>query len=118
VSTVVCPSCGLSYGRATITHHVHAAAGASCPRCGTALTDAGRGATRGRRPRLGSTPERHRAALARTLSWAEEAAASGDYSTALSWLATIEAVEGGLPPAVDAKQRAWAQRARSRRAHA
>lgn len=118
MSTVVCPSCGLSYGRATITHHVHAATGASCPRCGTALTDAPSGPARERRPRMGSTPERHRAAVARTLSWAEEAAASGDYSTALSWLATIEVVEGGLSPALDARQRAWATSARSRRVHA
>lgn len=118
MSTVVCPSCGLSYGRATVTDHVHAATGASCPRCGTALTDAGRGTTRGRRPRLGSTPERHRAAIARTVSWAEEAAARGDYGTALSWLATVEAVEGRLPPALDAKQRVWASSARLRRAPA
>ena len=118
MSTVVCPSCGLSYGRATITHHVHAAMGASCPRCGTALTEARRETPRERRPRLGSTPERHRAAIARTLSWAEEAAAKEDYSTALSWLATIEAVEGRLTADLDAKQRAWARSARSRRAHA
>ena len=118
MSIVVCPSCGLSYGRATVTHHVHAAAGASCPRCGTALTEAPRDTAGRRRSRLGSTPERHRAAIARTLSWADEAAASGDYSTALSWLATIEAVEGRLTEDLDAKQRAWARSARSRRAHA
>jgi hypothetical protein len=118
VSTVVCPSCGLSYGRATLTQHVHAAAGASCPRCGTTLTESHRATARERRPRLGSTAERHRAAVARTLSWAEEAAATGHFSTALSWLATIEAVEGGLSPALDAKQRDWARSARSRRVHA
>jgi hypothetical protein len=82
------------------------------------LTDAGLGTTREARPRLGSTPERHRAAVARTVSWAEEAAADGDYSTALSWLATVEAVEGRLTPELDSKQRAWARSARAHRAHA
>jgi hypothetical protein len=67
---------------------------------------------------MGTAPERHRAAVARTLSWAEDAAARGDYSAALSWLATVEAVEGELSPALDAKQRAWARSARTRRAHA
>jgi hypothetical protein len=42
------------------------------------------------------------------LTWAEQAAGAGQYATALAWLATIEAVEGELPPGFDAKRRAWA----------
>jgi hypothetical protein len=61
-----------------------------------------------RRPRFGSTPERHRRAVRQTLSWAEGAAAEGDYATALSWLATLEAAEGELPPGVGARRREWA----------
>jgi hypothetical protein len=35
---------------------------------------------------------RHRAAVARSLGWADDAAARDDYTDALSWLSTIEAV--------------------------
>jgi hypothetical protein len=65
---------------------------------------------RARRPRFGSTMERHRAALRRTLDWAEDAANDADYATALAWLATIEAVEGELPKELEARRHAWGQR--------
>jgi hypothetical protein len=114
VPTLVCPNCGLSYGStATLIPHLGSATGASCPRCGTALTEAGRDADTERRPRPASTRERHRAAVRRTLAWAEQAAADGDYNAALAWLRTIEAVDGRLPAGLDAKQRAWAAGARS-----
>jgi hypothetical protein len=46
----------------------------------------------------------------RTLGWAEDAARQEDYSTALSWLATIEAVEGELSDGVEARRRQRAHR--------
>ena len=105
---LACPRCGLSYDSATLPDYLLSATGPSCPRCSAALVRPGRGAEAERRPRLGSTPERHRAALRRSLSWAEQAAADGDYQVALSWLATIEAVEGSLPTGMDEKRRVWA----------
>jgi hypothetical protein len=109
VPRLTCPGCGLSYASATLPQYLLSATGAACPRCSTPLARAA--AERqdsARRPRLGSNDERHRAALQRTIRWAEEAAASGDYPTAFAWLATIEAVEGELPKELEAKRRAWA----------
>jgi hypothetical protein len=109
VPRLTCPACGLSYASATLPQYLLSATGASCPRCSTPLARAaGERQDSARRPRLGSTPERHHAALQRTIRWAEEAAARGDYPTAFSWLAAIEAVEGELPKALEAKRRAWA----------
>jgi hypothetical protein len=113
VRRLECPRCGLSYHAATLPLYLLSASGASCPRCATPLVDASPDPDAERRPRLGSTPERHRAAVQRSLSWAERAAAEGQYATALAWLATIEAVEGELPPAFDAKRRAWAASAQA-----
>lgn len=53
------------------------------------------------------TTDQHVAAVARTLSWADEAAASGDYAEALAWLATVEAVGDALTGAYLAKRREW-----------
>jgi hypothetical protein len=39
-----------------------------------------------------SDPVRHRAAVARTLSWAREAADRGDHADALAWLLTLDAI--------------------------
>jgi hypothetical protein len=74
---------------------------------------AGREPGHDQRSRPDSTPEQHRAAVTRSLNWAEQAAAEGDYPGALSWLATIEAIDGELPPGVDAKRRSWAASARA-----
>lgn len=41
---------------------------------------------------------------------AHDAAADGDYATALGWLATIEAVDGTLPTGLDQRRREWAGR--------
>jgi hypothetical protein len=114
VTALTCASCGLRYGRARLPEHLLSAGGASCPRCGAPLSTEARAETAPtRRPRFGSTPERHREAVRRTLAWAEEAAAEGDYRTALSWLATIEAVDGELPAGLEARRRAWATHARA-----
>jgi hypothetical protein len=51
------------------------------------------------------TPDaRHRAAVASGLGWADDAAARGDYTEALSWLRTIEAVGDQLTPECQAKR--------------
>lgn len=36
---LTCVGCGLSYAAATLPQYLAASAGASCPRCGTPLTD-------------------------------------------------------------------------------
>ena len=110
---LLCPRCGLSYDGATLPQYLLCASGASCPRCAAPLVEASPESEAERRPRLGSRPERQRAAVQRSLSWAEQAAGAGEYATALPWLATIEAVDGELPPAFDAKRRAWAASAQA-----
>ena len=52
--------------------------------------------------------DRHLAAVASTLSWAEEAAERGDYAEALAWLTTVEAVDGELPDCYVTKRSALA----------
>jgi hypothetical protein len=50
---------------------------------------------------------RHRAAVANTLSMADDAAARGDYRAALEWLATVEAIGDALPADYRSKRTAW-----------
>lgn len=68
-----------------------------------------------------SAGERHELAVRQSLRWAERSAHEGDYEQALSWLATVEAVEGQLPDVWHERRRAWltAQRAQaaSRKGH-
>lgn len=49
----------------------------------------------------------HPVAVARTLTWADEAADRGDHGDALAWLAVIEAVDGMLPSSYETKRAAW-----------
>jgi len=105
---LTCPHCGLSYDSTTLPQYLLSPRAASCPHCAAPLTKASPDPDPDRRPRLGSTPERHRAAVQRTLGWADQAAADGDYAAALAWLATIEAIDGELPPGAGEKRRAWA----------
>lgn len=51
--------------------------------------------------------DRHRVAVARTLAWADEAAARGEYGEALAWLETVEAVDSDLPQPYVVKRAAW-----------
>ena len=51
--------------------------------------------------------EKHEHAVARTLEFAEEAAGRGDFTDALSWLATVQAVDRHLPPEYLTKQEKW-----------
>jgi hypothetical protein len=57
-----------------------------------------------------SAGERHRAAVARTLGWADEAAARHDFHDALAWLKTLEAIGETLPDHYLRKQEAWRRR--------
>jgi hypothetical protein len=111
VPELMCQRCGLSYDGSTLPQYLLSASRASCPRCAAPLTTADPDPRR--RPRLASAPERHRAAVQRSVGWAERAAADGDFAGALAWLATIEAVDGGLPSGVDAQRRAWAAAAQA-----
>ena len=56
---------------------------------------------------------KHRAAVANTLGWADDAARQGDYAEALAWLETLVAVGEPLTPEYRAKRAAW-QEARNR----
>ena len=107
---LVCTRCGLRYDSAALPDYLLSAWGPSCPRCAAALEEEAQDVAADRRPRLGTTLERHRAAVRRTLVWAEQAAAAGDCATAVAWLATIEAIDGRLPAGFEAKRRAWARR--------
>jgi hypothetical protein len=54
-----------------------------------------------------SAHDRHLAAVARSFSWAEEAAARGEYADALSWVAVVEAIGDLIPVEYQTKRRAW-----------
>ncbi len=55
----------------------------------------------------GDPAARHQRAVANTLAWADEAAQSGRYSDALSWLSTVESIGEVLPDEYLAKRSAW-----------
>jgi hypothetical protein len=59
-----------------------------------------RAATRG-------THDRHLAAVARSLGWAQESAARGDYADALGWVQMVEAIGDLIPEEYEIKRRAW-----------
>ena len=50
---------------------------------------------------------KHAAIIARTLRWADEAAARCDYLEALRWIETVRSVGETLPEDYEAKRRAW-----------
>lgn len=52
-------------------------------------------------------PDRHRAAVARTLQWADGCAARGEYADGLAWLAMIEKLGDTLPPEYEDKRQRW-----------
>jgi hypothetical protein len=54
-----------------------------------------------------SAPDRHLAAVARSLQWAQESAERGDYTDALAWVSAVEATGSQLPPGYHAKRQAW-----------
>lgn len=52
---------------------------------------------------------RHEHAVANTLSWADQAAAEGEYARALAWLDALDAIGAPLPEAYEAKRPVWAR---------
>lgn len=59
--------------------------------------------------------KRHRAAVAKTLQWADESADRGDVFDAIAWLSTLEAIGDDLPEAYEIRRDSWrAQLRRSR----
>ena len=50
---------------------------------------------------------RHRAAVASTLSWADDAAARGDYAVALAWIEVLDAIGDELTGEYQTKRDAW-----------
>jgi hypothetical protein len=50
---------------------------------------------------------RHERAVARTLEFAEEAASRGDFSEALAWLETLDAIGRRLPSEYASKRVEW-----------
>ena len=51
--------------------------------------------------------DRHLAAVTRSLGWAVESAARGDYADALGWLRVIEAIGDEVSHEYEAKRREW-----------
>jgi hypothetical protein len=50
---------------------------------------------------------KHAAIIARTLRWADEAAARRGYGEALRWVETVRSLEEALPEHYEAKRRVW-----------
>jgi hypothetical protein len=50
-------------------------------------------------------------AVASTLTWADDAAAAGDYARAVGWLRVIEAIGDELPREYQTKRRKWLEAA-------
>jgi hypothetical protein len=64
---------------------------------------------------LGYYAERHLAAVARTLQWADESAERGDHLDAIAWLSTLEAIGDKLPKVYEIRRHSWsAELARTR----
>lgn len=59
------------------------------------------------RDACGGDQERHVAAVARTLGWAEEAAARDDYVDAIGWVQVIEAIGDELTQGYKTKRQEW-----------
>lgn len=51
--------------------------------------------------------ERHQAAVARSLGWAQESAARGDYADALAWVEVVEAIGDSVPHEYEVNRWAW-----------
>ena len=59
------------------------------------------------REALDRAGDRHLAAVARSLGWARESAAGGDYADALGWVRVVEAIGDPIPHEYEAKRQVW-----------
>lgn len=72
-----------------------------------AYPDPGTGGQAGTEFASGYHKERHLAAVARTLQWADESAERGDHLDAIAWLKTLEAIGDELPEVYEIKRDSW-----------
>jgi hypothetical protein len=57
--------------------------------------------------RVAAFEAKHAAIIARTLRWAEEAAARHDYARAVQWIETVRGLGEGLSDEYEAKHVTW-----------
>jgi hypothetical protein len=62
---------------------------------------------RGEPERVAGFEARHAAILARTLRWADDAAARRDYAQAVHWIETVRGLGHDLPTEYEAKRERW-----------
>jgi hypothetical protein len=65
----------------------------------------------GEHDRSDSFEATHAAIIARTLRWADEAAARREYAEAVRWVETVQSLGEALPDEYEARRRAWQARA-------
>jgi hypothetical protein len=61
----------------------------------------------GKRERVAAFEARHAAIIARTLRWADQAAARRDYARAVRWVETVRRLGDELPDEYEAKRETW-----------
>ncbi|HEY1521268.1 MAG TPA: hypothetical protein VGF91_32905 [Solirubrobacteraceae bacterium] len=61
----------------------------------------------GERDRISAFEANHAAIIARTLRWADEAAARRDYAQAVRWIETIRSLGDSVSDEYEAKHRRW-----------
>jgi len=63
--------------------------------------------SRGEPERVAGFEARHAAILARTLRWADDAAARRDYAQAVHWIETVRGLGHDLPEEYESKRERW-----------
>jgi non-homologous end joining protein Ku len=63
--------------------------------------------SRSERERVAAFEARHAAIIARTLRWADEAAARRDYVRAVHWIEAVRRLGDALPDEYEAKRETW-----------
>ena len=63
--------------------------------------------SRGEADRVAAFEAQHAAIIARTLRWADEAAAREDYVQAVRWIETVRRLGHDLPDEYEAKHKTW-----------
>jgi hypothetical protein len=63
--------------------------------------------SRGTPERVAAFEAKHAAIIARTLRWADEAAARRDYAQAVHWVETVRGLGDDLPAEYEARRDGW-----------